>query len=199
MSTSPRIWLTFFPAGLFFLINLSSCTSQEAKENWDLTLCWLRPSCQPQHQASRQRQRPPQKVQQHASSNKGPSKVYSAKNARVSSRASKTSGNPKQRKGNIPDRCAVSVKKTVLASKPRLTVSYTEPTTKADGSPLTNLAKTTIYKDFGKGLVKHKDIPATSPKGGGKVKEEVKLILGKRDSIEVRICITATDTNGREG
>jgi hypothetical protein len=52
-----------------------------------------------------------------------------------------------------------------------VTVSYLEPTTKANGEALTNLAKTTIYHDLGKGLVKYKDIPATNPEGGRRYKK----------------------------
>ncbi len=95
--------------------------------------------------------------------------------------------------------CVTSASITVKASKPQVTVSYEEPTTKADGKPLTNLAKTTIYQDFGKGYIKFKDIPASSPEGGGKIKETVPFSLGKRESIQVKICVTATDTNGLEG
>lgn len=96
-------------------------------------------------------------------------------------------------------KCVTSASITVQSSKPQVTVSYEEPTTKADGKPLTNLAKTTIYQDFGKGLIKYKDIPASNPEGGGKVKETVTFSLGTRESIQVNICVTATDTNGLEG
>jgi len=80
-----------------------------------------------------------------------------------------------------------------------VTVSYVEPTTKTNGQALTNLAKTTIYHDLGKGMIKYKDIPATSPQGGGKIQEKVSIKVGPGTTIQATICITATDTNGREG
>ncbi len=80
-----------------------------------------------------------------------------------------------------------------------MTVSYVEPTTKANGEALTNLAKTTIYHDLGKGLVKYKDIPATSPEGGGEIQEKISFTVKTGTSIQVTICVTATNTNGQEG
>jgi len=74
-----------------------------------------------------------------------------------------------------------------------------EPTTKANGQKLTNLAKTTIYHDLGKGLVKYKDVPATNPQGGGTIQESIHFPIKKGASIQTTICVTATDTNGREG
>jgi hypothetical protein len=79
-----------------------------------------------------------------------------------------------------------------------VTVSYVEPTTNAKGQPLTNLAKTTIYHDVGEGLVKYKDIPATSHLGGGKIQEIITFAVPNGTSIQAIICVTATDTNGLE-
>jgi len=87
----------------------------------------------------------------------------------------------------------------IQASNPSLTVSYVEPTTNANGQPLTNLAKTTIYHDLGKGLLKYKDIPATKPQGGGTIQEKILLTLPKEVSMQVTICVTATNTHGQEG
>jgi hypothetical protein len=74
-----------------------------------------------------------------------------------------------------------------------------EPTTKANGQKLTNLAKTTIYHDLGKGMVEYKDIPATNPQGGGTVQEKISFTINEGESMQATICVTATDTNGREG
>jgi len=69
----------------------------------------------------------------------------------------------------------------------------------ANGQPLTNLSKTTIYHDVGKGLIKHKDIPASSPNGGGTVQETMSLSVKEGETIKITICVTATDSHGREG
>jgi hypothetical protein len=92
-----------------------------------------------------------------------------------------------------------SAKATIQASKPYVTVSYVEPTTKANGQALTNLAKTTIYHDLGKGLVKYKDIPATNPQGGGTIQEKISFTISEGASIQTTICVTATNTYGQEG
>jgi hypothetical protein len=54
----------------------------------------------------------------------------------------------------------------VNSSKLFVSLSYVEPINRANGQDLTNLAKTTIYYNLGKGLVKYKDIPETNPSGG---------------------------------
>jgi hypothetical protein len=78
-------------------------------------------------------------------------------------------------------------------------VSYIEPTTKANGQALTNLAKTTIYHDLGKGWLKFKEIKATNPGGGGTIREKVSFSLKPEETLHATICVTATDMNGREG
>ena len=78
-------------------------------------------------------------------------------------------------------------------------MSYIEPTTKANGQALTNLFKTTIYQNLGKGFVKYKDIKATDPKGGGTIHEKIPFSLKPEETLRATICVTATDTNGREG
>lgn len=163
----------------FFL--LSGCSTPESQERLDTVLCWLRPSCLPSH----------------------PSSTPSL----ATSPANKVAANfpPPQRAQNISPpmrpstKCLTSAQITVEASKPYVTVSYMEPTTKANGQQLTNLAKTTIYHDLGKGLVKYKDIPATNPQGGGSIQEKMSFPVSKGARIQVTICVTATDTNGREG
>ena len=95
--------------------------------------------------------------------------------------------------------CRTLAEATVTSSNLFVTVSYTEPTTKANGQPLTNLAKTTIYHDLGKGLIKYKDIPASGPNGGGTVKETMSLSVKEGETIKATICVTATDSHGREG
>ena len=93
-------------------------------------------------------------------------------------------------------RCHSSAKTTVSATKTSLNISYREPSTRADGSPLTNLAKTTIYYDVGTGFVKAKEKTATSPQGGGKVVESIQIPVQSEQPVEATICVTATNTQG---
>jgi hypothetical protein len=166
---------------IFALLLVSGCSTPESQERLDTALCWLRPSCLPSQL--------PQ--------SKPPATPAAVKNSppapppkRVEKMTPHTSPSPK---------CVASAQATVQASKPSVTVSYVEPTTNANGQPLTNLAKTTIYHDVGEGLVKYKDIPATSHLGGGKIQEIITFAVPKGTSIQAIICVTATDTNGLEG
>ncbi|MEW6248038.1 MAG: hypothetical protein AB1555_15170 [Nitrospirota bacterium] len=95
-------------------------------------------------------------------------------------------------------RCGSSPKIRVTAAKPTVSVSYTEPTTALDGRPLTSLAKTTIYVDTGDGPVTAKDIPATSPRGGGHISQTITIPLKQQETV-ASICVTATDRQGNEG
>ena len=128
---------------------LQGCSTPESKERLDTVLCWLRPSCLPSQSPG----------------SKAPATPPNLKH-------SSTPPKPKQAQRVSPQirpsiKCLTSAEATIHAVKPFVTVSYVEPTTKANGEALTSLAKTTIYHDLGKGLVKYKDIPATNPKGGG--------------------------------
>ena len=88
---------------------------------------------------------------------------------------------------------------TITAQNPSITVSYKEPTTRADGTPLTNLAKTTIYRNQGSGFIRTKEVPATNAKGGGQISETVLIQVGPDQSIDTTICVTATNSFGQEG
>ena len=166
---------------IFVLFLFSGCSTPESQKRLDTVLCWLRPSCLPSHPSS-------------ASSPATPTVEKVA-----------PSPPPPKRTQNLPPqirpstKCLTSAQLTVQASKPYVTVSYVEPTTKANGQKLTNLAKTTIYHDLGKGLVKYQDIPASNPQGGGTIQETIHLTISTGTSIQATICVTATDTNGREG
>jgi hypothetical protein len=157
------------------------CSTPESQERLDTVLCWLRPSCLPAQSpgskapatpADSKRSSPPPKPKQ-------PQKVSSQTRPAT--------------------KCLTSAETTIQASKPFVTVSYVEPTTKANGEPLTNLAKTTIYHDLGKGMMKYKDIPASNSQGGGKIQETISFTIRTGTNIQATICVTATDTNGREG
>ena len=94
--------------------------------------------------------------------------------------------------------CGKATKVKLKAPQSTLTVNYTEPTTGTDGKPLQNLAKTTIYVDAGGGPLIAKIVPATKPTGGGKMSEQVTLTVQDAEK-EVAVCVTATDTEDREG
>jgi|CXWL01.1.fsa_nt_gi hypothetical protein len=100
-------------------------------------------------------------------------------------------GEPPRKPSASPDICATSGKFLVKASKPTVTVIYTEPTTTIDDKPLTSLGKTVIYYDLGHGLVKAKEVPASKPSGGGEVSEVIAIPLGKSADKMVTICVTA--------
>ena len=163
------------------------CSTPESKDQLDTALCWLRPSCLPSQ--------PPASTAPKTPTVSKPSPLPPKANPNHKANNIQQASSPKA--PSIP--CLTSAKTTILASKPFVTVSYVEPTTQANGQALTNLAKTTIYHDLGKGLVKYKDIPATNPQGGGKVQEKISFALGKGDSMQTTICVTATNINGQEG
>jgi len=157
------------------------CSTPESQERLDTVLCWLRPSCLPSH--------PP--------AAKAPSTTTASKRSPIPPKPKQIQTVSPKRRPSTP--CLTSAKATIQASKPYVTVSYVEPTTKANGQALTNLAKTTIYHDLGKGLVKYKDIPATNPQGGGTIQEKISFTISEGASIQTTICVTATNTYGQEG
>lgn len=77
-------------------------------------------------------------------------------------------------------------------------VEYTEPTTNENGTPLTDLAKTTIYYDIGAGPVKAVDVPATAPTGGGAISQVITVTIAENTEVDVQIWATATDLSGNE-
>jgi hypothetical protein len=174
-----RFFSIFILFMAFFLFQ--GCSTSESQERFDTVLCWLRPSCLPSQPSKPKNSTPPVKAK--------------------TSHPTPEPKQPQQVSAQIsPKRpCLTSAQATVKFSKPYVTVSYVEPTTKANGQALTNLAKTTIYHDVGKGLVKHKDIPATNPQGGGTVQEKISFTINKGTSIQATICVTETNANGQEG
>jgi hypothetical protein len=94
--------------------------------------------------------------------------------------------------------CGSATKVKIKAPESTITVNYTEPTVGTDGKPLRNLAKTTIYVDAGVGPMIAKIVPATRPAGGGKISQQITLSVKDAEK-EVAVCVTATDTEDREG
>jgi hypothetical protein len=183
VSTTIRFLMT-----LALCTSLLSCSSPQSQERVDTVLCWLRPSCLPSEL--------PSFTENASQIDSQPNSVKPG----VSSEEPQLLS-PKVSSLEIVDavNCLTSANITVTASNPVVGILYVEPTTKANGEALTNLAKTTIYKDTGKGFLKYKDIWATKPEGGGTIQEKVPFSLRPGESVHATICITATDSNGQEG
>ena len=127
-------------------VTLLSCSSQSSQENKELLLCWLRPSCLPSELSSTKATQPEPSTAKAQTPSPKPQPVKSSTKSIVST-----------------NDCQTLAQTTVSAGKPSLTISYTEPTTRADGAPLTDLASTTIYYDLGQGFIKAKAVPAHEP------------------------------------
>lgn len=168
--------------------SLLACSSPQSQERLDTVLCWLRPSCLPSEIPSTNAKIP----QADTPSNQINSFVSSERSQPISPQISTS-----EIRAALD--CLTSAKITVTASSPVVNISYIEPTTKANGETLTNLAKTTIYQDIGKGLLKYKEIRATNPGGGGAIREKILFSLKPEETLHATICVTATDSNGQEG
>lgn len=150
--------------------SLLACSSPQSQERLDTVLCWLRPSCLPSELPSTNAKTP------HADIPSNP----------ISSFVSSEESQPIFPQISTSEiiaalNCLTSAKITVTASSPVVNISYIEPTTKANGETLTNLAKTTIYQDIGKGLLKYKEIRATNPGGGGPFEKKFFSALTRRN------------------
>lgn len=79
-----------------------------------------------------------------------------------------------------------------------MTANYQEPATNEDGSPITDLALTSIYYDMGQGPVKAAEVPASAPTGGGTVTHDIEVPVAPKQEVNVTFWITATDGSGNE-
>ena len=181
MTKSP-LWI----AGALIMVlglTMTACSSNSSNQN--VILCWLRPSCLPSELNSTS----PETAKQSK-----PATKKKAQPVKKFKPAASTAQTPASASAN----CRTTANTMVKATKPSITMTYTEPTTNEVGKPLTNLAHTTIYYDLGNGLVKAKEVPATDPKGGGKITESIQVPLGSQKTAEATLCITATSVQGRE-
>ncbi len=96
-------------------------------------------------------------------------------------------------------KCGHTTTLRVKPPKSTITVAYTEPTTGTDGKPLTNLAYTTIYYNAGEGPVIAKVVPASQKTGGANVSQVITIPMPSQAEQEVTVCVTATDSDDREG
>lgn len=80
----------------------------------------------------------------------------------------------------------------------QVTVTYQEPTTSADGAPLSDLSHTTIYHNFGGPKVEAARVPATAPTGGGTITQTITIPVPESREADIEIWATATDISGNE-
>ena len=78
-------------------------------------------------------------------------------------------------------------------------VSYSEPTTNVDGTPLTDLAYSTIYVITPTGTIKAPVVKETSLQGGGKIDTTVQVNAPEGTKTILKFQVSATDTSGNEG
>lgn len=168
--------------------SLLACSSPQSQERLDTVFCWLRPSCVPSELPSPSEKSPHAEIPSNPINSFVSPEESQAISPQISTSEIKAVLN-----------CLTSAKITVMGSNPIVNISYIEPTTKANGETLANLAKTTIYQDIGKGLLKYKEIRATNPGGGGTIREKVLFSLKPEETLHATICVTATDSNGQEG
>lgn len=83
-----------------------------------------------------------------------------------------------------------------------VTVSYTEPTTNTDNSPLNDLAKTTIHwrecPTAGpcSAAYTQVDVPASALAGGGAISKDITVPVPPGVERNIEVFATATDTSG---
>lgn len=92
--------------------------------------------------------------------------------------------------------CSTSFAYTLLPSGVLIEVQYDEPTTFSDGTPLTNLQKTTIFYNMGQGSTTIKDVNASNLRGGGHIVTEVSIPILPSQEKTLTVWATATSTKG---
>lgn len=81
----------------------------------------------------------------------------------------------------------------------RITFTWQEPSTSADGTPLADLAKTSLYYQVNAGAIKKKDYKATKLTGGGSKRVHITMPLTcKTQANSIKAWATATDLTGHE-
>lgn len=89
----------------------------------------------------------------------------------------------------------------VTVNGTNITVSYTEPATNEDGSPLLDLSHTTIYLDIigdGDSESAVKEVPASSKVGGGEIAAEIIVPNLDVNETAIELWATASDFVGNE-
>ena len=79
-----------------------------------------------------------------------------------------------------------------------VTATYTEPSTNADNSSLTDLDHTSIYYDMGMGQILGKSVPASSLVGGGNISTSFAVPVSEGMEKDIDFWATAWDTSQNE-
>jgi hypothetical protein len=98
-----------------------------------------------------------------------------------------------------PTPCTPSPEIRVKSTKPTITISYREPTSNKDGTPLTDLKWTTIYFGLKKDSVKAIDVWTNNDGGRGSVEiQDIPIPVKQNEEVLEVLCVTATDWSGNE-
>ena len=191
---SPRLFALLAP---FFL--LVGCSTPASKDWLDTLFCWLRPSCLPSQ--------PPQSKSPAKQAKLKPSSVTPKhKPVQMGLQNNGLLHKPTQfvSPDNDPPPCLTSTE-TTPASALVKRISYTEPTTQADGKTLTDLKKTSIYFQPGNDPKERQlimECAATKDQGGGMIPEgggTLQVKISEKIGPDAKICVTATDKVGNGG
>ncbi len=172
-----------------FLLLTLGCSTPQSQERLDTVLCWLRPSCIPQQPSTTRNTTPPEE-----------SEPSPAPQTSKSPSIPPTTTPSKQVALQSPPeiQCATFAETTLGPSKPFVEVNYIEPTTLANGDPLTDLIKTTIYIYSEGKLLGSKDFLASRSQGGGRVPKQpqtwgkIPLPNKPQKPIQAKVCAKAT-------
>lgn len=207
-----RISLALMPI-LIVVGGLTGCTGDKTQDTWTVVACWLRPSCLPSQlpsqssspqnrQAAPPPEQPPQSITK-PSPKPTPAPVTASSRPSGTTEATPSSRNPSgspSPNSSSPPRlltCQPFASLTVPPERTSVQISYREPTQRSDGTPLTDLVKTTIFQDSGQGFVKVKDVKATEETGGGLIQETIPILDKTETARTIRICVTATNAVGQ--
>ena len=86
----------------------------------------------------------------------------------------------------------------VLLNGNEITVSFTEPTTNKNGTPLKDLARTSIYTKIAGAVAKQLDVTASGLTGGGSVSKKITVSVAEDEEVDVEVYATASDISGNE-
>lgn len=77
-----------------------------------------------------------------------------------------------------------------------LTITYREPTTNKNGTPLLDLEKTSVFTTIGGVKTKVVDVPASKATGGGDISQKTTVDVGVDAEADVIVTTNATDLGG---
>ncbi len=180
------------------LLLFAGCSTPESEDWLDTIFCWLRPSCLPSQ--------PPRPQTPAKPTISKPLPVRPEQNHTPKSLQKKSESQTQVQESspeNALQPCLASPEIASSTSEQIKRVSYTEPTTQANGETLTDLEKTSIYYYRGDKLIKKlKDCRATTHRGGGRIPQgggTISVNISEKISPDSKICVNATDKTGNPG